>query len=99
MTDTLIALISIFVGIVGANISGLVLKKYTFGFIGNTIAGVFGSIFFIKAFSRFGFDPVTIMQTGEPNHILFIVNIIVSFFGGILFVILLKKVKLKLDNI
>ncbi len=99
MTDTLIALISVFVGIVGANTTGLILKKYTLGFIGNTISGVFGSIFFIKAFSRFGFDPVTIMKTGEPNHILLIVNIIVSFFGGMLFVILLKKVKLKLDDI
>jgi hypothetical protein len=39
------------------------------------------------------------MKTGEPNYILLIVNIIVSFFGGILFVILLKNVKLKLDNI
>jgi uncharacterized membrane protein YeaQ/YmgE (transglycosylase-associated protein family) len=98
MTDTLISLISIFVGIIGANCTGLILKKYSFGTIGNTIAGVFGSILFIKSFSHFGFDPITIMKTGEPNYLLFLINMLVAFFGGIVFLILIKILKNKMNK-
>ena len=93
MTDTLISLISIFAGIIGANITEFVLKKYSFGFIGNTIAGVFGSIFFIKSVGRLGFDPSSIMQSGNININLFIINSLVSFFGGMIAVILIKKMQ------
>ena len=48
MTDTLIAIISIFLGMIGANIFAAIKKKYSLGFIGNTITGIYGSIFFIK---------------------------------------------------
>lgn len=98
MTDTLISLISIYIGVIGANFTGFVFKKYSFGIIGNTIAGVFGSIFLIKSFGRLGFDPVSIMQTGKVNIFLFIVNSVVSFFGGTLAVVLLKSIKSKIDN-
>ncbi len=99
MTDTLISLISILIGIVGANLTGFVFKKYSFDIIGNTIAGVFGSIFFIKSFGRLGFDPKTIMQSGDVNIYLFTINFIVSFCGGLITVIIIKKIKNKMNNI
>jgi uncharacterized membrane protein YeaQ/YmgE (transglycosylase-associated protein family) len=98
MTDTLISLISIYIGVIGANLTGFVFKKYSFGIIGNTIAGVFGSIFLIKSFGRLGFDPVSIMQSGKINIILFTINSVVSFFGGVFAVILLKRFKSKMDK-
>ena len=98
MTETLISLISIFIGIIGANSTGLVFKKHSFGAIGNTIIGVFGSVFFIKSFGRLGFDPIAIMQN-ETFHIsLFIINCIISFFGGTIAVILSKKLKNKMNT-
>lgn len=83
MTDTLISLISIFLGLISANIFGLYYKKYSLGFIGNTIVGIFGSIFIIKIFGRLGFGPRDIMQTDEVNFLLLILNLIVSGLGGI----------------
>ena len=93
MTATLISLISIFIGILGANFTGYIFKKYSFGIIGNTIAGVFGSIFLIKSFGRFGFNPQSIMQFASVNHTLLIINIIVSFLGGAIAVILISDRK------
>lgn len=84
MTDTLISIISIFIGILGANLMGLLYKKYSLGFTGNTVTGIFGSIFFIKMFGRLGFGPKSIMLTGEVNGLLLTVNFIVSFLGGVL---------------
>ncbi|MFK5959032.1 MAG: hypothetical protein QM495_09220 [Lutibacter sp.] len=93
MTATLISLISILIGIIGANSAAFILKKYSFGIVGNTIAGVFGSIFFIKSFGRLGFDPMSIIKLGNIDFKLFTLNIIVSLFGGITAVILAKKLK------
>ncbi len=98
MTDTLISLISILIGIVGANITGYIFKKYSFGIIGNTIAGVFGSILLIKSFGRLGFDPKSIMQFGNLNYNLFMINSIVSFFGGSIAVILISKLRTRMNN-
>ena len=98
MTDTLISLISILIGIIGANSAGYILKKYSFGLIGNTIAGVFGSIFLIKTLGRFGFNPFAIMADGMFHVWLFIINCIVSLLGGALAVILIKKLKNKMNN-
>ena len=50
MTDTLMSLISVFIGILGGHSSGFIFKKQSSGVIGNTIAGVFGSVLFIKLF-------------------------------------------------
>ena len=97
MTATLISLISIILGIIGANTAAFAYKKYSFGIIGNTIAGVFGSIFFIKSLGRLGFDPVSILQLGSINIILLAINLIVAFLGGAIAVILIKKLK-KLMN-
>jgi len=93
MTETLIALLSILIGIIGANLIGYFLKKYSFGFTGNTLIGVFGSIFFIKLFGRLGFDPISIMKLGSANFNLLIINFLVSLLGGVLAVILIRKFK------
>ena len=98
MTDTLISIISIIIGIIGANLTGFVFKKYSLGLIGNTIAGVFGSIFLIKTFGRLGFDPKSIMQSGNVNLSLFILNSIVSFCGGVIAVILIHKLRTRMNK-
>ncbi len=98
MTETLISLLSILAGIIGANLFGFAYKKYNFGIIGNTISGVFGSIFFIKSLGRLGFDPLSIMQTGTVNWTLFTVNILVSLLGGIIGIIAFKTIKTKMNK-
>lgn len=98
MTDTLIALISIFIGLISANLFGRFKRKYSLGFIGNTIIGIFGSIFFIKVFSRLGFGPKEIMQSGETDVVLFAINMLVSALGGILGLYIAKTVKNKIDQ-
>lgn len=95
MTHTLISLLSILIGIIGANSTSLFFKTYSFGLIGNTIAGVFGSALFIKSIGRLGFNPQAIMQTGTVNVNLFLINALVSFCGGLLAVILLSKLATK----
>lgn len=98
MTATLISLISILSGIIGANIVAVTFKKYAFGIVGNTIAGVFGSILFIKFFGRLGFDPFTIVASGNINFSLLILNVFVSFLGGVIALILIKKLKIILNK-
>ncbi|CAM3297875.1 hypothetical protein [Zobellia roscoffensis] len=98
MTDTLISLLSILIGITGAYSTARIFKKYSFGIIGNTIAGVFGSILFIKSFGRLGFNPQSIMEFGEFHLTLFIINLVVSFLGGSLTVILISKLKHKMNR-
>ena len=98
MTDTLIAIISIFMGMLGANLLGEVKKKYTMGFTGNTIAGIFGSIFFIKTLGRLGFDPITIMKGGDVNILLFAINMLVSIIGGAIGLLAIKFLRNKLRN-
>ena len=98
MTATLISLISIVIGILGANICGIKKKKYSFGFIGNTIAGVFGSIFLIKSIGRMGFSPNFIVHSGELDYSLLTINMFVSFFGGYIAVIVIHKLKSKLNS-
>ena len=98
MTETLISLISILIGIIGANTAGFIIRKYSFGLIGNTIAGVFGSIFLIKLFGRLGFNPLFIMQNGTFNSVLFSVNCIISFVGGVFGLMSLGLIKRKLNK-
>lgn len=94
MTETLIALLSILIGIIAANLIGYFYKKYSFGFTGNTLTGVFGSIFFIKTFGHLGLNPTIIMQNGSTNLLLLILNFITSFLGAVLALVLLKKLKI-----
>ncbi|QRM90636.1 hypothetical protein FG167_15795 [Lacinutrix sp. WUR7] len=98
MTETLISLLSILIGIIAANVTGARYKKYSFGVIGNTIAGVFGSIFLIKSFGRLGFDPLSIMDNGMFHIGLFLVNCLVSISGGVLGVIAMKLIYNKLNK-
>ncbi|MBA6151358.1 hypothetical protein [Gelidibacter maritimus] len=97
MTDTLIALISIFMGIIAAHVFAVINKKKSLGFIGNTMAGVFGSIFFIKVFGRLGFDPISIMATGHANRALLTINMLVSMAGGAIGVFGIELIKRKLN--
>ncbi|MBI9040360.1 hypothetical protein [Lutibacter sp.] len=98
MTATLISLLSVLTGIIGANTTGFIFKKYSFGIVGNTIVGVFGSIFFIKLFGRLGFDPVSIVQLESINFELLFLNLMVAFLGGVVAVILIKKLQLLMNK-
>ena len=98
MTGTLISLISILFGIIGANFTGLICKKYSFGFLGNTIVGVFGSILVIKLFGRLGFNPWLIMNNGDFDALRLAINLFVSFLGGCLGLIAIKLIKDKLNE-
>ena len=98
MTGTLISLISIFIGIIAANIFGVLKKEYTFGFTGNTLIGVFGSILLIKTFGRLGFDPWSIMNDGDFNSFLLAINMLVSALGGILGIYIIKKIYIKMNK-
>lgn len=84
MTTTLISLISILMGILGANAMGLFYPKYSFGFIGNTILGVFGGAFLIKSIGRLGLDPESVLVMNTVNFTLFSGNMLLSFLGGTL---------------
>ncbi|MDX1272266.1 hypothetical protein [Bizionia paragorgiae] len=95
MTATLISLISIVFGIIGANSFAALNKKYSFGLIGNTIAGVFGSILFIKSFGRLGFNPQAIVSEHSVSISLFILNCTVSLIAGGLALRLLHYLKSK----
>lgn len=99
MNETIISLLSIIFGILGANITGYIFKKYSFGIIGNTIAGVFGSIFLIKTIGRMGFDPASIMALKTVNWNLFILNSLMSFSGGGLSIIFIHKLKTSMNKI
>ncbi|WP_340155972.1 hypothetical protein [uncultured Winogradskyella sp.] len=98
MTGTLISLISIVIGIISANIFGKFYEKYTFGFKGNTLVGVFGSVLLIKTFGRLGFDPWSIMNDGDFDAFRLAINLLVSALGGVLVLMLAKKIYLKLNK-
>lgn len=98
MTETLISLLSILIGIIAANIFGYFKKIYSFGFTGNTIIGVFGSILLLKSFGRLGFNPWLVMKDGNFNGFLFTINLIVSALGGIFALILIKKIYTKINK-
>ncbi len=95
MTETLLSLISIAIGILGAYTFAFFYKKYSFGFIGNTIIGVFATVFIIKSFGRIGFNVKAIMAGNSFHLLLFLVNLIISFASGALAVFLLFKLKKK----
>ena len=98
MTGTLISLISILIGIIAANTTGFLLKKYSFGIIGNTLAGVFGSILLIKSFGRLGFNPWSIMNNGNFDNFLLAINMFVSALGGVLGLVLAKIISNKMNK-
>lgn len=77
---------------------GFLFKKFSLGLIGNSIVGVFGGIFFIKVFGRLGFDPISIMHSGNLNGKLFFLNILVSIAGGMITLVLAKELKNKMNK-
>jgi len=98
MTGSLISLMSIFIGIIGAHFMGFIYKKYSFGFIGNSIAGVFGGILFIKSFEHLGFSPYDIMQSEGTNLKLLFIHFFVSLSGGAIGLLIAKKLRNKMNK-
>jgi len=98
MTLTVIVLLSIVFSIVGSNTFGYLKPNYDLGFSGNTIAAVFGGVFFIKSFGRLGFNPKSIMASGEVDFVLLAINLIVSVLGGVLAVYLGVRLKHKMNR-
>ena len=98
MTHSLLVLLSIFVGIVGANFFGKLSSSNAFDIVGNTIAGVFGSILFIKSFGRMGFDPNAVLALGEFHVLLFVLNLVVSLSGGGLAIYIANKIQQRINE-
>ena len=98
MIESTISLVSIVSGLIGANLFGWIFPKYSLGLTGNSMAGVFGSILFIKSLGRFGFGPVAIMESGSPDIFLLAINLLISILGGIVLVLLIGKMKKRLQQ-
>lgn len=98
MTGTLISLLSILIGIIAANLFGFFKNKYSFGIIGNTLIGVFGSVLLIKSFGRLGFNPWSIMNNGDFDGLLLAINLIVSALGGCLGLVFAKMIYNKMNK-
>ncbi|MDF4204367.1 hypothetical protein PXD56_15440 [Maribacter sp. SA7] len=98
MTGSLISLLSIAMGIIAANIMGLMFKHYSFGVTGNTLIGVFGSILVIQTFGRLGFNAWYIIEDGDFSSSLLTINLVVSTLGGCLALVVAKIVYQKLNN-
>ena len=98
MKLTVIVLLSIVFSIIGSNTFGYLKPNYNLGFNGNTIAAVFGGVFFIKSFGRLGFNPQSIMASGEVDFVLLTINLMVSILGGILAVYLGVIIKKKMSR-
>ena len=98
MTETSISLFSIIIGILGACFTKWIFDKKKLHLTEVIIAGVFCSVFLIKTFGRLGFDPRSVMESGELNFLLLIVNLSVSFLGGVLSFYILLQVKSRLNK-
>jgi len=98
MTHTLLSLVSILIGILGAIFLGFLKPKYTLGITSNVISGVFASIFVIKSFGRLGFTPNHIITHSQINYGLLILNLTISFTAGVLGLIVISTLKNKLPN-
>ncbi|NIJ45084.1 hypothetical protein FHR24_001523 [Wenyingzhuangia heitensis] len=84
MTETLISLLSILFGILGAVVFGKLKPKYSLGFTANSIIGVFVSIFILKSFGRLGFAPNNIVSLTKIHYLLLMLNLSVSCISGML---------------
>jgi len=92
MNESLISLLGIFLGIIGANLITFISNKHSFSFTGNTIIGVFGSVFFTKLIGRFGINPFIIANNNNLKVDLLIIYLSISLIGGFLIVIIIKKI-------
>ncbi len=98
MTETLLSLLSIILGIIGTLIFTKVYSKYSFGFKGNVLVGVFGSVFFIKIFNRLGLSPFEIVNENKIIVYLLILNLLISAIGGVFGILFLNKIKSYLNR-
>lgn len=98
MTATIISLLSIVTGLLGAVLTGWLKPKMSFGFTGNIIIGVFSSILFIKSFGRLGFSPSDIVVQQKIDYFLLIINLSISLGSGVLGILFVSKIKHKLPN-
>lgn len=91
MNEGLIALLSISFGIIGANSTSFFRKESSLALKGNTLVGVFASVFFIKSFGRMGFDPRSITNSSDYSTLLLCINLTVAFLGGFIGVVIAKN--------
>jgi len=96
MTETILSLVSILLGIMGAVLIGALNSKISFGITGNVIVGVFTSVFVVKTFGRLGFAPNDIITNQQINYLLLLVNVVVSILAGALGLLACSKIKKKL---
>ncbi len=95
MTHTIISLVSILLGIIGANATPYFVKDITLGIEAKSILGVFGSVFLIKSLGRLGLNPQAIMASGVADMPSLFLNLAVSFLGGSLLVYIVNKLGFK----
>jgi len=93
MNPSFISLIGILFGILGANSILFWNKKKSLGLIGNSIVGVYSSVLYIKFIGR-----IFNLKTNS-DYLMIIIIFVGSFFVGLIFVYLTKKVLLKLKRI
>ncbi|MGY5351335.1 hypothetical protein ACXGQW_01970 [Wenyingzhuangia sp. IMCC45533] len=93
MTQTIISLLSILFGILGASIFGKLKPKFSLGLTSNIIVGVFGSILILKTFGRLGFTPNHIVVNQNVNYILLLISLMISGVSGILCLVIIYKIK------
>ena len=98
MTETSISLLSILFGILGAISVKTVFPKQSFSLTGNVIIGVFASVFIIKSFGRLGFDPVSVMKSGEVDVLRLSLNLFLSVTSGFSGVLLSKRMAKKFNS-
>lgn len=98
MTATLLSLLNIAMGILGAVLMGYRFKKHSLGLTGNAIAGVFGSILITKTLGRLGFDVGHVISGGTINTVLLIILLTTSFLAGIGSIVLIKKATSRLRD-
>ena len=98
MNPSSLSLLSILVGIIAANLFAYFKPKYSLDAVGNSIAGVFGSVLFIKSFGRLGFSPLDIVDATHFNVFPFILNLAVSAIGGMAFLFFVNKLKAYFTN-
>jgi len=98
MNPSSLALLSILVGIIAANIFAYLKPKYSFDAVGNSIAGVFGSVLLIKSFGRLGFSPTDIVDATHFKVFPFILNMLVSAIGAVAFLFFVVKLKTYFDR-
>jgi len=100
MNESLIALSSIVVGVFGVIIYTKLSNSNYFSLTANVIISVFGSVFFTKSFGSLGLKPTTIFSNDSLNIFLLIGYYFISISGGVITLIIIKKVasKYNLEN-